>query len=705
LERLDPWEVPVKTDIIALALLCSFGLAALCGAAYSAPVVKWDRFYDRAGNEVAPPGGTDGVSGDSLYFKEYQVNSLRASGKVADPAPVNRTTMNWLYDQCVPCMRPDGLFVYEVNDVNLRRYSTADGSVTNYYLASGGDRACGTDGRFLYMPSGVNSVYKYTLTGLFISETAVDIIPVSRAFAVVRDTVWMSENETGATTYYGYACSKFVGGEVTYDASWYIGDVGGCSMMNIAWDGTYYYAVAGGYAENPFFRFNADRTLYSRGTVVGDIRSVMCAGPATGPRVLIAGCYETGASIKRLADTLAMYAGGFFGAFDTINAAHSAPPSAESLWNAGYRAILTYSDAPYQDSAAWGDMLADFVELGGGVVVTVFADEAGEELQGRWNPRYTLWDVNAGAYASGTLGTVHAPEHPIMRGVATVACANFRTAATTPLVSPYITRVADWAESTLQCVAYDSAGRRVVYLGFYAAAPFADTPSPLTGNWITQVNNALLWAAPLDHDVGVASIIAPGGTVDSGAQITPKAEVRNYGRSAEDFAVNLTVDGGYYQTEQVTLAPGAVDTVSFMDWFAEPTGALQVTAWTTLVGDQNNGNDTCQRVVEVEAPAPGVAEEKGLPRVFSLGAARPSPFARSTALRYGVPKPAAVELAVYSVAGTLVRTLVSGEQSAGWHSRQWNGRDDAGRPVSRGIYYCRLTSEGSVTGQKLIKLD
>jgi hypothetical protein len=82
-----------------------------------------------------------------------------------------------------------------------------------------------------------------------------------------------------------------------------------------------------------------------------------------------------------------------------------------------------------------------------------------------------------------------------MTGVSTVGCANYRTAATTPKASAYTTRIADWAEGTLECVAYDSSDRRVAYIGFYAASPFIPSPAPNSGDWIRQLNNALEWSA------------------------------------------------------------------------------------------------------------------------------------------------------------------------------------------------------------------
>ncbi|MCR4439556.1 MAG: FlgD immunoglobulin-like domain containing protein [bacterium] len=45
---------------------------------------------------------------------------------------------------------------------------------------------------------------------------------------------------------------------------------------------------------------------------------------------------------------------------------------------------------------------------------------------------------------------------------------------------------------------------------------------------------------------------------------------------------------------------------------------------------------------------------------------------------------------LYNVAGRKVRTLAEGLQAAGWHQLRWDGRDDRGGPLPRGVYFCRL---------------
>jgi flagellar hook assembly protein FlgD len=47
-------------------------------------------------------------------------------------------------------------------------------------------------------------------------------------------------------------------------------------------------------------------------------------------------------------------------------------------------------------------------------------------------------------------------------------------------------------------------------------------------------------------------------------------------------------------------------------------------------------------------------------------------------------------LEIYDLTGRHVRTLLSGEVSAGTHSVQWDGRDERGSSVGSGVYFYRL---------------
>ena len=77
------------------------------------------------------------------------------------------------------------------------------------------------------------------------------------------------------------------------------------------------------------------------------------------------------------------------------------------------------------------------------------------------------------------------------------------------------------------------------------------------------------------------------------------------------------------------------------------------------------------------------------PNPFSLGSVP------SATVRYEVDRTGEVELILYNALGQRVRTLVNGTHSRGAFITAWDGRDDAGRRVASGVYFCRMTTEGS----------
>jgi hypothetical protein len=92
----------------------------------------------------------------------------------------------------------------------------------------------------------------------------------------------------------------------------------------------------------------------------------------------------------------------------------------------------------------------------------------------------------------------------------------------------------------------------------------------------------------------------------------------------------------------------------------------------------------------------------GEPRVYrsALGANYPNPFNPTTRIPFVVGgaaggPPVGVELAVFSVTGARVATLVREAKSPGTYVYPWNGLDGRGVPAPSGVYFARLVVDGS----------
>ena len=79
-----------------------------------------------------------------------------------------------------------------------------------------------------------------------------------------------------------------------------------------------------------------------------------------------------------------------------------------------------------------------------------------------------------------------------------------------------------------------------------------------------------------------------------------------------------------------------------------------------------------------------------LPAVTQLAPAMPNPFRQTATIAFSLAQGGPVELAVFSVDGRRVRTLVRESREPGEYRVTWDGRDDHGDPMSAGIYYAHL---------------
>lgn len=103
----------------------------------------------------------------------------------------------------------------------------------------------------------------------------------------------------------------------------------------------------------------------------------------------------------------------------------------------------------------------------------------------------------------------------------------------------------------------------------------------------------------------------------------------------------------------------------------------------------------------------GVEENKGnavIPYLTSLEQNRPNPFREGTEIRYQLATKGKVRLVVYNVLGQTVRKLVDRDKEPGIYGASWDGRDEAGRTVSSGIYFYRLESSGKSLTRKMVRV-
>jgi hypothetical protein len=142
------------------------------------------------------------------------------------------------------------------------------------------------------------------------------------------------------------------------------------------------------------------------------------------------------------------------------------------------------------------------------------------------------------------------------------------------------------------------------------AMPIEDTTKIPTewnyGNWHVPVPRETI--PPAFRDFGVARIVSPTDTTDSGLVITPEAIVKNYGGVAGEVRARMIIGSDYQaETTFASLQPGESAHVVFPEWRALVPGNYPVKCSTLVSGDSNSGNDFSLDSTFV--PGTGIEEE------------------------------------------------------------------------------------------------
>jgi hypothetical protein len=101
----------------------------------------------------------------------------------------------------------------------------------------------------------------------------------------------------------------------------------------------------------------------------------------------------------------------------------------------------------------------------------------------------------------------------------------------------------------------------------------------------------------------------------------------------------------------------------------------------------------------------GVGDMPNSALVNFLALRSENPFRSDKAkITFGITRKEKVELKVYDVTGRLIKTLANREFDAGSHDLFWDGSNDDGQMVSRGVYFYQLRTPSFVSQKKLAVL-
>jgi hypothetical protein len=161
----------------------------------------------------------------------------------------------------------------------------------------------------------------------------------------------------------------------------------------------------------------------------------------------------------------------------------------------------------------------------------------------------------------------------------------------------------------------------------------------------------------------------------------------------------LTGQGGV----ALSPRPGTVDAAVLAGTGMAGEGLLSTVTFRVLAsGDPKiriravDGRDAMNQKVAVGSTEESIALV--LPTVTQLSPVTPNPFTAGTTIAFSLAHGGPVDLAIYTVTGRRVTTLLRGTHDPGLYQLAWDGRDDAGRAMGAGVYYVHLSApEGRFT--------
>lgn len=90
--------------------------------------------------------------------------------------------------------------------------------------------------------------------------------------------------------------------------------------------------------------------------------------------------------------------------------------------------------------------------------------------------------------------------------------------------------------------------------------------------------------------------------------------------------------------------------------------------------------------------------------IEGFGLIYPNPFRVNTTITYWLSQASDVSMKIYNVSGRLVRTILIGEESPGYRTMTWDGKDNQGNDLPKGVYFCSLIIENTNYVKKIVSV-
>ncbi|MFH1502761.1 MAG: endonuclease [Candidatus Eisenbacteria bacterium] len=157
-------------------------------------------------------------------------------------------------------------------------------------------------------------------------------------------------------------------------------------------------------------------------------------------------------------------------------------------------------------------------------------------------------------------------------------------------------------------------------------------------------------------------------------------------------------------TDGADILPWAVNML--LEWHEEdPVDRKELERNGTVYVIQNNRNPFIDRpgFADLMYQAAGVEDEPET-LAFALRQSAPNPASSGASIQFALPVKSDVRIAVYDVAGRVVRVLTDAPWTPGEHEVVWDGLDGSGREVATGVYFYSMRTEQFEDRRKMVLL-
>ena len=181
---------------------------------------------------------------------------------------------------------------------------------------------------------------------------------------------------------------------------------------------------------------------------------------------------------------------------------------------------------------------------------------------------------------------------------------------------------------------------------------------------------------------GISDTSAPGQRDIFFAQLDPSGA----------HLTGSTLLGGRYHDQSSDLILDRAGNVFLTGWTESPDFPI---ISQSLRSVHRGGQDAfVARLGAAQITAEPVARGGSVPSHYALFQNYPNPFNSSTVIRFDLPRDGRVTIRIFDTLGREKRLLLDRSQKAGGYTISWDGRDNKGKVLTSGVYFCKLEAGG-----------